>query len=163
MSKEAINDFKEVLEKGMVENFKLMGFLTPIMFFYKDGQPIISEIPEEYLASPEAKNKLAQIIRKITRDPNTHVAGIIIEAYGTKIDKENEPDKAKSVLSGEVRISELDEKQDIIVMIFSTPEGEEMISYFVDPETKTVGESFTEGAAEQLAGVFSHFFDWNKN
>jgi hypothetical protein len=66
-------------------------------------------------------------------------------------------------MSGNVKVSELKESQDIILMIFSTPANEEMISYVVDCDNKTVGEQLTEGEAEGVGGTFSHFFNWNKN
>ena len=59
-------------------------------------------------------------------------------------------------------MSELDNRQDIIMMIFSTQEGEEFISYVVNPETKTIESEFSKEAATQLGGTFSNFFSWNK-
>ena len=164
MKNETISKFKNVLHKGMIENFKTDGSLTPIMFFMKDDQPIITQIPNEYLINAESKNKLGEIVRKLTQEPDTKVAGIIIEAYGAKIDNKKDPKTAKSLINGDVRVSELDERQDIIVMIFSTPYNEEMISYVVDPKTKTVGESFNDNNdADAFMGTFSHFFNWTNN
>ena len=161
MSKKDIDGFKEVLHQGMKMNFEMAGFLTPIMFFYKAGQPIITEIPNEYLASEAGKQGLAQIIRKLCSEPDTIMAGIIIEAYGAKIQKDGKD--AEAVLSGEKKVRELEDKQDIIIMIVSTPEGEEAISYIVDPKAKTIGEEFTGAGLETMKGTFSNFFNWNKN
>lgn len=155
--------FKEILREGMIKNFETSGDLTPIMFFYKGGQPVITEIPNAFLMTPGGKVALANIIKKVCTEPDTMMAGIIIEAYGAKLSVEEDSDLTDAVINGEKRVSELNEKQDIIVMISSTPEGEEMISYIVDPETKTVGEEFSGIGAAQIAGTFSHFFSWNKN
>jgi hypothetical protein len=84
-----------------------------------------------------------------------------MEAYGAKID-ENSPNKDK-ITSGEIRVSELQEKQDIIVMQFSTPESEELIVYEVDCENKKVGSLFGDKEMKGLEGLFSNFFTWNKN
>ena len=65
-------------------------------------------------------------------------------------------------MEGKKKVSELDNKQDIIIMIFTTPESEEMISYIVDPNTKTIMEKFFGKNAEKMAGTFSSFFDWKK-
>ena len=163
MSKKDIDIFKEVLHQGMKKNFTMAGYLSPIMFFYKDGKPIISEIPNEYLATQVGKQGLAQIIRKICSEPNVEMAGIIIEAYGAKLNKDDNSEEAKAVLSGEKRVSDLEDKEDIIIMIVSTPEGEEAISYIVDPDAKTVGEEFLGDGLEKMMGTFSNFFNWNKN
>jgi len=163
MSKKQIVDFKEVLRQGMIKNFELAGHLSPIMFFYKAGQPIISEIPNEYLATDAGKNALAQIIKKICQEPDTMMAGIIIEAYGVKINTDKDSEEAKAVLSGKKKVREMESRQDIIIMIASSPEGEEVKSYIVDPETKAVGEEFTGEGADEMSGTFSHFFNWNKN
>lgn len=124
---------------------------------------MISTIPTELLNTSEGKIILADTIKTTCLNPQTKFAGIIMEAYGAKIDKEKDQEKAKSIIEGEVRVSELEEKQDIIIMICSTPQGEETISYVVDPKAKTVGESFSSEGADAIAGTFSHFFNWSKN
>ena len=130
------------------------------MFFLKDDQPIISEIPNEYLASPAGKLGLAEIIRNVCREPDVKMAGIIIEAYGAKLDKYEA--NAEAILSGEKQVRDLENKHDIIIMIVSTPEGEEAISYIVNPEAKTIGEEFTGEGLETMKGTFSNFFNWGK-
>jgi len=161
MTSNKLNEFKEILIKGMVENFKRDGYLTPLLFFYKNGEPIGGEIPSELLASPEGKNFLAGIIRTVCREPNVLAAGIIMEANGAKID--NDTEMAKLVKNGNVRVSELKESQDIIVLLFSTPEKEELIAYTVNLENKTVGELFGGEELKGMGGIFSNFFTWNKN
>lgn len=147
----------------MIKEFSMVGGLTPIMFFYKGGQPIISEIPDTFLINSTGKVALANIITKICGEPDTLMAGIIIEAYGAKISIEEDLEEAKEVLSGEKKVQDIESRQDIIVMISSTPEGEEIISYIVDPEAKAVGEEFSGAGADQIAGTFTHFFNWKKN
>ena len=160
--KTSISEFKEVLRQGMIKNFQMAGYLTPIMFFYKAGQPIITEIPDTFLVNSIGKVQLANIIKKICGEPDTLMAGMIIEAYGAKLDGENATEETEAVLSGEKRVKDIEGRQDIIIMISSTPEGEETISYVVDPETKTVGEEFAGAGADQVAGTCSHFFNWKR-
>lgn len=155
-----INDFKKVFHELMLVNFKRDGYLAPTLFFLKDNQPSVALIPQELLSSVEGKNKLADIIRKICKEPTVLAAGIIIEAHITKVLPNTE--KLKNLLDGTVRVSELKEKQDIILMHFSTPVGEEMISYVVDYKNKTVGESMNYDASGAV-GIFAGFFDWNRN
>lgn len=161
--KQKVEEFKDVLHKGMIKNFENDGYITPVVFFFKGDQPMISTIPSELLNTPEGKLVLADIIKTACLNPETSVAGIIIEAYGAKINEDDDSEKAKSLLKGEIRVSELDEKQDIIIMIFSTIEGEETISYIVDPKTKTITEPFQSEGADQIAGTFSDFFKWKGN
>lgn len=162
-TKKHIEDFKKVLHHGMIKSFEADGCLAPIVFFYKDDKPIISEIPNDLLNSSEGKIILADMIKTACLNPTTRVAGIIIEAYGVKLDEKQDSDINESIKRGEIRVSELDEKQDIIIMIFSTPNSEEFISYCVDPKTKTVGEEFIGESADVMAGTFSKFFNWSKN
>lgn len=155
-----LNDFKKVLHEGMLENFKKDGYLAPTLFFFKDDQPSIALIPQELLSSVEGKNKLADIIRKICKEPTVLAAGIIIEAHSTKVLPNTEMEKL--LMNGTVRVSELKEKQDIILMHFSTPVGEEMISYVVDYKNKSIGESMNYDGMGAV-GIFSGFFNWNRN
>jgi len=155
-----VEDFKEVMRKGMVDNFKHHGFLTPVVFFYTKETPYISEIPHEMLGSTAGKVAIAGNIKERYKKANILSCGIIIEAYAAKVDADSET--AKKVIDGVVRVSELDEKQDVIIMIFSTPEKDESITYLVDCENKTVGEEFLEGA-DRMEGIFGNFFELRKS
>lgn len=155
------NDFKDAMHQGMIKNFERDGHLAPVLFLYKEGNPTIGEIPNELLSTPEGKDVLSGIIHNICLDPDVLAVGVIMEAYGAKIDKDNE--MAKLVSEGNIRVSEMKEKQDIIMMVFSTPEKEEYFSYVVDCENKTVGEVFGEGTDHLMKGRFSGFFNWKKN
>lgn len=156
-----LTEFKEVLRQGMITNFERDGYLTPILFFFKNGAPVIGMIPPELLANSMGKEVLASMIKENCQEPNVLAAGIIMEAYGAKID-ENNPDRDK-IASGEIRVSELNDKKDIIVMIFSTPESEELIVYEVDCENKLMCDRFGDEDMKQFDGLFSNFFYWNKN
>ncbi len=154
-------DFKESLRKSMILNFENDGFLTPVMFFFKGGSPMIGQIPFELLESYEGKDVLAGIMRNICQEPDVLAAGIIMEANGAKVDGDSE--NAKKLLSGELSLADYEKKQDLIVMIFSTPEDEEMFAYEVNCENKTVGELFSGEAMKNFSGTFANFFSWNKN
>lgn len=161
MENNLVNEFKEIMRKSMIENFENDGALTPVIFFIKDNQPIISQIPYEFLESQEGKYLISQVIKNICSQPNVLAVGMIIEAYGAIT---NPDDKiSKDIISGEIKVSDLDDKQDIIVMIYSTPEKEEIIAYVVDEENKKVLDRFGETDANSLSGLFSGFFNWSKN
>jgi hypothetical protein len=149
-----VDDFKEVMRNGMIENFKNDGFLAPFVFFLADNQPHITQIPNDMLKSTAGKVALAGNIKELCKSPEVHACGIIIEAYGAKMDGED----AKKVFGGVVRVSELDEKQNIIIMIFSTPEKDESFSYVVDSKNKTVGEEFLQDT-DGMGGIFGNFFE----
>jgi hypothetical protein len=161
MKSEKLNDFKEVLRNGMIANFEKDGYVAPIVFFFKDDRPIMSVVPPEYISTPEGKAMLAQMIKSFCAQPNVLAAGLIIEANGARMDADSE--MTKLVLNGSVKISELKDKIDIIVMIFSTPESEELIAYEVDCENFKVGEKFSDEAAKAMGSTFSNFFNWSKN
>jgi hypothetical protein len=152
MTSKAINEFKEVMHQGMIANFKIHGFLTPVVFFYKDGEALISEIPHQLLSTPEGKSIIAAGIKDFCTQPNVFAAGMIIEAYGAAIGKDEDDEMTKLINNGNMRVRDLKQKQDIIVMI----------SYVVDPNSKTVGKRFVENG-HGATGRFSNFFSWNKN
>lgn len=154
-----VEEFKEVMRGGMVKNFMNNGHLVPVVFFYMKDQPYITQIPNDMLKSTAGKVALAGNIQEICKNPDILACGIIIEAYGAKINADSED--AKKVLDGVVRVSELDEKQDIIIMMFCTPEKEETITYLVDCKNKTVGEEFLQGA-DGMTGIFGNFFELRK-
>lgn len=161
-----IQEFKEVMRQGMIQNFKEYGGLSPILFFLKDNQPHIIQLPTELFSSSEGKHKLLQVIKQICIEPNVLAAGMIIEAYGVAMRDEDK--FAQEILSGNKRVSEHDNRKDIIVMIFSTPEFEELYSYEVNEDTKEVYGEFGKHEKDNsntsnLSGLFSGFFNWNKN
>jgi hypothetical protein len=161
MENNLVNRFKEIMRNSMIKNFENDGALSPVMFYIKDNQPIISQIPYGLFESQEGKYLIAETIKNICSQPNVLAVGIIIEAYGavTNID-----DKiSKDIISGEIKISDLDDKQDIIAMVYSTPEKEEIIAYAVDEREKKVLDRFGETDGSSLSGLFSGFFNWSKN
>jgi hypothetical protein len=161
MKSKELNEFKEVLKEGMIANFKKDGFLTPILFFYMENKPMIIPVPSELFSCSESKQILARIIQNFCQENPVLAAGIIIEANGVKMDGDSE--MSKLVMNGDIKVSELKEKQDIIFMLFSTPENDDLISYVVDCKNKTIGEPFSVNEITNACGVFSGFFSWNKN
>jgi hypothetical protein len=158
-----IEQFKEHMHQSMLMNFKKNGFLVPVIFFLFCGRSIIEKIPQNLLSSPEGKDHLANAIKHMCEDPRVTAAGIIIEANAAKIKADNE--LINSIFNGDVKVSELKEKKDIIIMVFSTFEGEEMISYVVDSSNKIIVEPFNDNDDNKgsYGGRFSNFFSWNKN
>jgi hypothetical protein len=161
MIKKKLCEFKESMRNAMIKNFERDGFLAPVVFFYKGNSPMIGQIPFELLENSGGKDVLAGIIRLTCQEPDVFAAGIIMEANGAKVDVGTE--NAEKLLSGEMSVADYKNKQDLIVMVFSTPEDEEMFAYEVDCENKTVGELFSGEALRHFTGTFANFFCWNKN
>jgi hypothetical protein len=156
-----INIFKEGLRSGMIENFKQDGGLAPFVFYLRENEIKTIPVPDQILASQNGKAFVGQVIRAITHTPGVLATGIIIEAWGMKF---KEDDKHfDSVMNGEMQVRDVEGRKDIILLIFSTPEKEEIIAYEVDCENKTVGEQFMGKDAAQFEGIFANFFDWNRN
>jgi hypothetical protein len=156
-----LNNYKESLRLGMIKNFEKNGHLAPILFFLKDNAPVIIQIPSDFLSTQESKVLFGNSVRRLCQEPNVMAAGMIIEAWGVKLHEDNE--MSKLLMNGNMKVRDVKDRQDIIIMIFSTPEGEETISYVVDCENKTVGEKFIGEDAGKMGGNFSNFFNWTKN
>jgi len=157
-----VNIFKEAMKDAMIDNFKTCGYLVPVVFFYTGEKPIIVQLPPDFMGDRTNKIALTETIRDYCIKNNCLAAGLITEAYGAKVDSNSET--AKKLTSGEMRTSECDEKQDIIIMLFSTPERDELISYVVDLDKKSVGVEFsTPDMQSTMMGILGDFFKWNKN
>jgi len=159
---ENIKNLREVMKKGMIDNFSNDGTLTPVFFWVENNQPIITQIPHKYLKDNSGKAVLGGVIQKKCADETVTAAGIIFEAYGVKMDAEKDGDTVDKLMKGEIRVSDMDIKQDIIVLIFSTPENHEIITYNVDCENKKVFDEYISDG-EGGAGIFNDFFKWKKN
>lgn len=158
-----VKKFKEVMHKGMLEAFKQDGAVVPILYYYQNGEPVISEIPPNLLGNSMGKDVLSGIITKICQQPSTLCAGIIIEAYGLKLNLDDDKEDAEKLKRGELRISEHPKRVDIVLMVWSTPQENEMIAYEVDIENKSIGDRFSDEEAEGVGGRFLDFFGWMKN
>lgn len=155
-----IEKYKEVMKNGMIDNFKRDGNLVPVVFFVENFDLTIAEIPNHFLLSEEGKNALSVLIRNKCANPNIQAAGMIIEAWGAKIDVDG--DVAKALENSEIKVSDLDEKVDIIILIFSTPTKSEIIAYRVDSENKKILDNFGD-EIKSISGRFSDFFKWTQN
>ena len=160
MKNEKLVEFKEKMRKMMIEFYEEFDYLDPMLFFYTNDQPCICDIPHDFMVSPETKMGLVNFIRNLCAQPGTLAAGLFMQANAAHLEPGTE--MTKLVMNGDVKISELKEKQSLIIMMFSTPESEEMICYHVDEKTRKVGEIFLEDSSP-ITGIFSGFFSWNKN
>ena len=150
-----IKDFKEMVHKGMIDCFERDGYLEPLLFVLLNENPIIIPIPNDFLSSQEGKQILASKIREFCLSPDVLAIAMVIEAYGLKMD--NDDELAKDVLDGKKKVSETEGKEDIIIMIVSTPEKDESKMYGVDLTEKKIINDF--GESDNFKGIFSGFFD----
>lgn len=151
-----LNNFKTLLHNGMIHNFKKDGYLVPIFFYMENDIPYLTKIPFDCFSSNENKEKLAQIIKNKCLEPNVVAAGIITEANGVSVVDDNLIDL---IDSGDVSISEMKEKKDLIIMIFSTPENHEIIADVVDVKNKEIIGTYSDFDSQQISGKFNNFFN----
>lgn len=152
---ESANQLKEIMLQGMFANFKKDGSVAPVFFFLKENQPCLSLIPPEFLSSHEGKVMFSQLLREISNDPRVTAVGLIYEAYMACT--ENGSQLGKLLDSGNLRVADLKTKQDVIVMLFDTPEREEAFIFPVDIKNRTIGERFNmpDGV---INGLFANLF-----
>jgi hypothetical protein len=153
--KENVNHLRETMLEGMIANFKKDGCLLPVFFYLRNNQPYMSIIPEEFLSSIEGKVRLSQILRQICKDQRVSAIGFIYEAYLAKTERGSH--LGKLLESGNLRVADLNIKQDVIVMHFATTECQEAIIFPVDVKNITIGERFNlpDAVAE---GFFANLF-----
>lgn len=169
-NKDFVSLLKESMHQGMLMKFKKDGYIDPIAFFLQKP-PIENNVSEntppipviipiaEYLRDPEWKLSLAYAMHKMCEDPLVIAAGLVAKASFARF--RNNDELGKLVESGAVKISELKNKDDIIMMVFSTPVKEEIIIYSVDVKNKTIGERYPE--TSHFRGMLINLFGWNKN
>lgn len=156
-----INEFKKSMEKRMIDEFEKNGYINPLFFMLKDGKKILIPIPPEFLSDQFSKTILADMIKSICMEKGVMAAGILIEAYFAKFKTNDE--MAKFIENGTIKVSEYKNKEDIILMIFSTPfSKDEVFGYVVNTKTKTVGERVMDDY-DKFSGIFSGLFIWNQN
>ena len=156
---EKIQWFKKFMHDTMLENYKRDGHLSPVFITFSNEKILITPIPRDQL-KPENKQALATTIKNTCKNPLILASVVIIEAYGAQVKPDSEV--INKIMKGEIDMSDIEDKNDIIIMIFSSPEEEEFIAYYVDDKTKIVGERFCE-EGDNFEGLFSHLFAWNKN
>lgn len=155
-----IERVKDVFTKGMIQNFEQDGYLAPIAFFIKGDTPHIIPIQSDMINSVEGKIELSNIMKKICSEPTVLVAGIVSEAYSAKI---MDSSMVGIIERSDIRVHDLDNKEDIILLLISSPEGDDIVAYVVDIENKRVCERFDKVGLNQFGGLFSGFFNWNRN
>jgi len=157
-----IEGFKKVMHDGMLKNFEVDGQVLPIVFFlYKEEdkyKPVFAALEGNLMSDKTYKKAIAFALSKVCTNPNIVAAGVITEAYGAKLDINDSV--AKQLLDGEITVSELDEKDDLVILFFSTPVSEEVIVYTVDVKNKSIGEKYPE--TSNFIGIFSGLFGWKK-
>lgn len=159
-----VEKLKKVMHDGMLEAFKQDGALMPIFFYHQNGQPTLSEIPAFLLNSGNlGKTILTEYIKNICVEPTTLCAGLVIEAHGVKLNPDEDKDDIEKLEKGLLNIGEHPKRVDMIILIVSTPEKNEMIAYEVDCENKTIGEKFDSDYTKLLTGRFTSFFNWMQN
>jgi hypothetical protein len=154
-----IEEFKKSILEAMKENFEKDGFLAPVFFFIKGDRPGVAAIPGNFFEDSDSKIELISVIKSFCVNPDVKCAGIAHEAWARGVDSDSE--LGKLLMDGNLRVSELKEKSDIIFMIFATPDKEELYSYHVDIKNKKVGEQIAKGSTDG-GGLFSNFFEMRK-
>jgi len=158
-----IEGFKKVMHDGMLKNFEVDGQLQPLVFFFykkEDGyEPVFAPLEGNLMGDRAYKKAIALALSKVCANPNVMAAGVITEAYGARIDVNN--GVVKQLLDGKISVSELDEKDDLVILFFSTPVSEEVIVYIVDVKNKSIGEKYPKPS--NFIGIFSGLFGWKKN
>lgn len=147
------------MHNSMLVNYKRDGHLAPVFITFTTEKILITPIPRDLL-KPENKQALAAGIKNTCKNPLILASVVIMEAYGAQVEPDSEV--IEQIKRGEIDMSDIENKQDIIIMLFSSPEEEEFIAYYVDDATKTVGDKFCEDGSN-FEGLFSHLFAWNKN
>lgn len=143
----------------MRENFKLHGELAPIYFIITDGRLKIDVIPSENLETSEAKESLGRTFKVMCRNPKVSCFGTIIDAYVTTTDQNAEI--TKLLLSGAMKVAELKDKHDAMVLTIATPEEELVVMYLTDPKTRTILKRIEYQSSEDKTanGNFMNFFE----
>lgn len=158
-----IETLKNVMKKGMIDNFTNDGTLIPVFFWLENNQPIITQIPNKYLQDNEGKSILGGVIRKKCADENVTAAGIVFEANGVKMNPDKDSETVQKLMKGEMKVSDMDNREDIIVLVFSTPDKHEIITYNVDCKNKKVIDEHVSDGENSGAGIFNSFFKWEKD
>jgi hypothetical protein len=154
-----IEAFKESITKTMIQNFKDDGFLVPAIVALSIDAVVPAVVPEDLLSDEEGKAIIIGAMKRIAQVPGVKAVAFIFEAYGLMavIGSEEDQQQAEGKSLQDIKGS-----RDIIVCVLSTPERDEIVSYFVDPKQKLISEPFIIGDTK-MAGSFSKFSAYTRN
>jgi len=153
---------QKVMEGKMIENYETHGHLVPVIAFISvDFETRIIPIPKEALEDARGKSVLVDMIKDACKEPEIAAAAIILEAYAKRVSS-TEDEMAKLILSGNIRVRECKEKDDVLMFLFSTPNKEEMVTYFVDDKKKLVLGKVPGDQTGDIGGIFSNLFEKRK-
>lgn len=153
MKDRTIEDMKNVLIEGMRQNFEKDGFLAPVWFTLLPSGLNITPIPIKFFDNDSNKDALMVAIRKWCEVPEVKAVGLIHEAFAVTLKDDSE--MLPLLQNGNLRVSDLRQRKDMIFLVVSTPEEEEFIAFYVDPISKRILESLPPTPAK---GRFSDFF-----
>lgn len=152
-----VNEFKEGLRKAMISRFEKNGYLDPLVIFIRNDLSDVMHVPSEMLSSDYLKQQLINNIKQRCQDPSIIAVCIIYEAYLVLV-CQKEKELSHLIENGVKRVSDCEQKKDIIMMLFSTPEEEETISYFVDCENHMVMKENPMRSKNVVCGIFHNLF-----
>ena len=139
-SNELIYRLKECMVEGMISNFKTDGELVPVLFFLEENQPSITQIPDEYVTTAAGMATLIDLINKMCKKPSISAVGFLYMASMVRIQKGSLSELL--IRTGKLRVTDLNTKQDVIILHFATPTHQEDFIFPVDTKNKTVGERY---------------------
>ncbi len=152
-----LNEVKEAHIKMMISSFENNGYLDPRIFFIKNNSRDIWHVQSEMFSDPYLKQLLVDKIKQMCQDPALLAVCIMYEAYMV-IDSQQEQELSNLIEKGIKRVSDCEQKKDIIMMLFSTPDEEEAISYFVDCENQRIINENPLRSKNVFGGIFHNLF-----
>lgn len=147
----------------MKANFEKDGFLDPVMFAVTLEAFHFAAIPPELLQNQQSKSLLKKILESKTKEPGVIAVGVILEAWGCMLEKEKDSGLLKLIQNETLNVRDLKYRENIILMIFSTPEKDELCAFCVDAENKKVLGSYIPDGEMMNGGLFSNFFAYTRN
>lgn len=155
-----IREFKDQIIPIMKANFERDGYLAPMLFYILEGKQVVFPIPGEYFENENGKNALSGFLNELARHKGMELVAVAMEAYAAKMDPHSP--LTDLVKSGNMRVSELSTREDIILLAISTPMRDELVTLKVDPVAKKVMGKWTDPTG-QTTGRFSNFFAFRRN
>lgn len=155
-----LKEFKERTIPIIKQNFERDGFLSPMCFYGLNGQVYAVLIAPEFMNSERGKQALSQKLTQLAHTKGMVFVAIAMEAYAARMDAGSP--LTELVQSGNMRVSELSIREDIILLAISTPMQDELITYKVDPVNWKVLGPWIDPSGD-LKGRFSNFFAFRRN
>lgn len=144
-----LNQIKEKMLSTAKAIFKRDKMLAAVaMIFNQDGEPVFIPLP---FRDDREKEALLGIVKEKSKELNASAVCIVTEAWMAAMKEEDYKNYLERRKKEGIKISDLTERKECVVVTFETQFGQEIITYTID---RQINELVDEKRTKEFKSVF---------